>query len=69
MAEDGALSGNTPAGLSTDDIIPNVYEGGFKTWECSVDLSNYVCSNVITHDESLAKDIFVIEVCAIGKSI
>lgn len=25
-----------------DDIKPGVYEGGFKTWECAVDLANYL---------------------------
>lgn len=41
MAED--IPGqSTAVGLSIDDITPNVYEGGFKTWECSIDLANYV---------------------------
>jgi protein-histidine N-methyltransferase len=26
--------------LQSTDLAPNVYEGGFKTWECSVDLSS-----------------------------
>lgn len=25
-----------------DDIKPRVYEGGFKTWECAVDLASYL---------------------------
>lgn len=25
-----------------DDIKPGLYEGGFKTWECAVDLANYL---------------------------
>ena len=29
-------------GLTVDDINPNVYEGGFKTWECAVDLATYL---------------------------
>ena len=24
------------------DLVPNVYEGGFKTWECSHDLVDYL---------------------------
>lgn len=30
------------AGLSADDIVAGVYEGGFKTWECAADLARYV---------------------------
>ncbi|KAL8952086.1 MAG: hypothetical protein Q9222_001997, partial [Ikaeria aurantiellina] len=48
MAEDVDLDNNdTPAtaGLSTDDIKPNIYEGGFKTWECSVDLASYLAAH------------------------
>ena len=29
-------------GLLSDDILSRVYEGGFKTWECSVDLARYL---------------------------
>lgn len=28
--------------LQSNDIIPSVYEGGFKTWECSLDLTRYL---------------------------
>lgn len=44
MAEDTNLD-KVQAGLSADDILPRVYEGGFKTWECSVDLANYLLSH------------------------
>ncbi|EFR02065.1 hypothetical protein MGYG_05068 [Nannizzia gypsea CBS 118893] len=30
------------AGLQKDDIKPTVYEGGFKTWECALDLAALV---------------------------
>ena len=30
------------SGLSSDDITPRVYEGGFKTWECCADLAKYL---------------------------
>ena len=33
---------NSLTGLSTDDIKPKIYEGGFKTWECSFDLARYL---------------------------
>jgi protein-histidine N-methyltransferase len=49
MAEDedpgSATSSSTSklsAGLDKSDIETNVYEGGFKTWECSVDLAKLV---------------------------
>ena len=42
MAEDEFLSRDSQHGLSNDDIVPGVYEGGFKTWECSMDLAQYV---------------------------
>ncbi|GAO48497.1 hypothetical protein G7K_2670-t1 [Saitoella complicata NRRL Y-17804] len=29
-----------------DDVIPGVYEGGFKTWECSIDLSRYLSTEI-----------------------
>ena len=42
MAEDPNSSHFPTVGLSTDDITPNIYEGGFKTWECSVDLASFL---------------------------
>ena len=39
------MSGISPKlaiGLSSDDITPRVYEGGFKTWECCFDLAQYL---------------------------
>ncbi|KAL6720742.1 hypothetical protein ACLMJK_002667 [Lecanora helva] len=42
MAEDQTLNQSIVAGLSADDILPSVYEGGFKTWECSLDLAQYL---------------------------
>ena len=65
MAEDGQVSHKSIAGLSTDDIVPNVYEGGFKTWECSVDLSDYVCLNINVHDGATMRDTTIIEVSII----
>ncbi|KAL8860086.1 MAG: hypothetical protein Q9178_003350 [Gyalolechia marmorata] len=44
MTEDNALDNSSTAGLSTDDIKPNIYEGGFKTWECSIDLANHLAT-------------------------
>ncbi|KAJ3761580.1 hypothetical protein EV360DRAFT_37484 [Lentinula raphanica] len=38
---------NTPS-----DLVPGVYEGGLKTWECSLDLVNYLNSSL--KDEDIA---------------
>lgn len=36
--------------LSGTDLIPGFYEGGLKTWECSVDLCNYLLNHVTEGD-------------------
>lgn len=38
MAEDGD-DATAATGLDDSDIKTNVYEGGFKSWECSFDLA------------------------------
>ncbi|MCJ1397372.1 hypothetical protein MMC11_000565 [Xylographa trunciseda] len=50
MAEEdlSGLDSNATAGLLSDDILSRVYEGGFKTWECSVDLARYISKSVVT---------------------
>ncbi|KAJ6109696.1 hypothetical protein N7486_001931 [Penicillium sp. IBT 16267x] len=54
MAEDTADHENEEliAGLEKGDLKPNFYEGGFKTWECSLDLAKLV-ANENTIIESL----------------
>ena len=49
MAEDECLEASTNGkesyalnNLGDDDIRANVYEGGLKSWECSVDLARYL---------------------------
>lgn len=43
MAEDDGSDPNLLAGLNDDsDIRTNVYEGGFKNWECSIDLVKFL---------------------------
>jgi len=32
---------------SNSDLIPGTYEGGFKLWECSIDLLDYLSKNTI----------------------
>ena len=45
MAEDSSPGHEPIAGISLDDITPTIYEGGFKTWECSIDLANYLAES------------------------
>lgn len=50
MAEDDAddlASDNAEliAGLEQGDLKPNFYEGGFKTWECSLDLADILLAS------------------------
>ncbi|CAO2658104.1 Nn.00g073640.m01.CDS01 [Neocucurbitaria sp. VM-36] len=42
MAEDDGSSSNPLEGLNDSDLRPNLYEGGYKTWECSIDLVKYL---------------------------
>lgn len=47
-------------GLTADDITPNVYEGGFKTWECSLDLAKYLATqHHKDHDSHQSGDHFI----------
>lgn len=44
------------------DLVPGLYEGGLKTWECSIDLAGYIrtsLNDVITR----AKSLRALEVC------
>lgn len=38
-AEDEGDNDQDAVGLDNSDIRTNVYEGGFKSWECSIDLA------------------------------
>ncbi|KAF1971653.1 hypothetical protein BU23DRAFT_581470 [Bimuria novae-zelandiae CBS 107.79] len=42
MAEDDGSSSNALAGLDDSDVQTNIYEGGYKTWECSIDLVRFL---------------------------
>jgi protein-histidine N-methyltransferase len=42
MAEDDGSSATPLAGLDDSDVQTNVYEGGYKTWECSLDLARFL---------------------------
>lgn len=43
------------------DLVRGVYEGGLKTWECSIDLVDYLGSASVAHDVQGKR---VLEVCA-----
>lgn len=67
MAEDSADHDNAEliAGLEEGDLKPKFYEGGFKTWECSLDLAKLVASQDAIVDSlgDSRTDVHVIEVC------
>jgi protein-histidine N-methyltransferase len=65
MAEDDSESnGNEEllAGLNSGDIKPAVYEGGFKTWECAIDLAKLLIHEKASFLSETRTDIQVIEV-------
>ena len=62
MAENSSPFEEPVAGLNDNDITPNVYEGGFKTWECSVDLAEYILSQLEKTPFQMAHGIRLIEV-------
>lgn len=69
MAEDSAGYDNEAliAGLENGDIKPQFYEGGFKTWECALDLARLVTGE--TGEENSGEqeeDTHFIEVCLSG---
>lgn len=70
MAEDsvdGEDNGELIANLEEGDLKPNFYEGGFKTWECALDLARLVVDDENSEIPSPAvqndsEDFHVIEV-------
>lgn len=65
MAEDDASDQSSPAvGLSSDDITPNIYEGGFKTWECAMDLASHLSGSLSEGWELKGREVHIIEVGA-----
>jgi len=46
-----ATFGGIASLISTTDLIPGVYEGGFTLWECTLDLLQYMVSHpeLVTH--------------------
>lgn len=65
MAEHDITNQSNPAvGLSIDDITPDVYEGGFKTWECAVDLAAYLSGSLSKGWGLDGREVQVVEVGA-----
>ena len=63
MAEDNVSVQSSPiAGLSIDDITPNIYEGGFKTWECAVDLASHLSEILNDGWELGEREVHIVEV-------
>jgi hypothetical protein len=52
----GQMRQSTLHGIEVSDILPRRYEGGYKLWECSIDLADYVvhcCTKASNSAESL----------------
>lgn len=62
MAENMSFERSSVAGLSADDIMPRIYEGGFKTWECAIDLARYLAGRADVIDSVQRQQLHVIEV-------
>jgi protein-histidine N-methyltransferase len=66
MAEDSAGHDNEKliAGIEKGDITPNFYEGGFKTWECALDLAKLSLNeDILNESPDSPADIHIVEVC------
>jgi hypothetical protein len=70
MAEDSADHDNAEliAGLEEGDLKPNFYEGGFKTWECALDLAKLVASESAVV-ESLGDSQTNVHIIEVGTSL
>lgn len=63
MAEDNVTESQPITGLDDSDIRTNVYEGGFKSWECSIDLVKFLLDRGPRKDlDDLSRVDHVIEV-------
>lgn len=68
MAEDDSIGEESNAtasvGLEDTDIRTNIYEGGFKSWECSFDLASLLLDRGPRKDlDDLFRVDHVVEVC------
>ena len=66
MAEDNADHDKEEliVGLEQGDLKPRFYEGGFKTWECSVDLAKLVAvdNSIIQSLDDPQANVHIVEV-------
>jgi hypothetical protein len=70
MAEDEPEAENLISNLNKSDLRTNVYEGGFKSWECSFDLARLLLDRGPRKDlDDLCRVDHVIEVSAIPEFI
>ena len=71
MAEDNENYDNAEliAGLEEGDLKPNFYEGGFKTWECALDLAKVATgdSTIVDSLNDAQADVHIIEVRIIAR--
>ena len=51
-----ALKRVTRTDVGTTDIVPGVYEGGLKLWECAVDLASFLYANGFTTGATSSSD-------------
>jgi protein-histidine N-methyltransferase len=64
MAEDEGGTSDEKVNLDDSDIRTNVYEGGYKSWECSFDLAKLLLDRGPRKDlDDLCRVDHVVEVC------
>ena len=70
MAEDTEDNDTLLSGLETGDLTKDVYEGGFKTWECSIDLATLLINEpqtFLNSEGNMSEVLQIIEVWRITK--
>jgi protein-histidine N-methyltransferase len=60
--EDGGAGGDVTEGLGKHDVKTGVYEGGFKSWESSVDLVKALAKDTELFSQGQTQLLRVIEV-------
>lgn len=48
--------------LQTGDLLSGVYEGGFKLWECAIDLVEFIAEYMVKPNPSILQGKSVLEV-------
>lgn len=63
--QDNDETHNLLNGLDTGDLNSGIYEGGFKTWECALDLAKFVTGqNCLVDDSAGDEDLHIVELGA-----